>query len=347
MTNITPARNRRARALALATAAGIAASLLASCSSGATPEASADAATHPLYQDARAEGSLTWYTSVDTQTAEATADAFEEAYPGIRVNLQRLTTGQITARYAEERTAGASPADVVTVGDPVFYETAAAEGWFETELDLPSLEHWPADYYADGVALVSLIPLGVTYNSNTVTAPPETWEDVLDPAYEGKLQLGDPRNIPAYMQLYSLLLEEYGEDFLERLEAQSPTIYPSIVNATQTVASGGAALSMPGTNPTTQVVRAEGAPLGFVALSPTVGVEFSSAVATGSEHPAAGALFTDFLLSEYGQETLNVNAVSPLGELPGTEAMPADYQRIPSASLGDRVALIVKELGIE
>lgn len=258
-----------------------------------------------------------------------------------------MTTGQITARYAEERTAGASPADVVTVGDPDFYDEAAAAGWFQSDLDLPALEEWPTDYYADGVALVSLIPLGVTYNTNMVSTPPESWEDVLDPEYSGRIQLGDPRNVPAYMQLYYLLIDEYGDDFLADLDANSPTIFPSIVNATQTVASGGSQLSMPGTNPTTEVVKAEGAPLGFVALSPTVGVEFSSAVADGSANPNAGALFTDFILSAEGQEALNVNAVSPLGELPGTQPMPADYQQITSATAAERAADIVKELGIE
>lgn len=342
-------RTVRGRRMIAPLALGVAALLLASCSAGTTadPEAAEAAAENPLYESAREEGSLTWYTSLDTGTAEATIETFQEAYPGVTVQLQRLTTGQITARYSEERTAGSSPADVVTVGDPGFFEAAREKDWFETDPELPALEDWPADYYNDGVALLSMIPLGITYNTNQVDSPPKTWEDVLDSEYTGKIQLGDPRNVPAYLQLYALLLDEYGDGFLADLAAQKPTIFPSIVNATQTVASGGALLATPGTNPTTLVVKAEGAPIDFVALSPTVGVEFYSAIAKKSQHPNAGALFTDFLLTPEGQEAVSVNTVSPLEDIPGTQPMPEGYQRIETATAQKQLAVIVKELGIE
>ncbi|MFC4003639.1 extracellular solute-binding protein [Prauserella oleivorans] len=337
-------RGPRFRAVVRGCAAALALTTLAACASqNSDAETDTD---NPLYEAAKADGSLTWYTSVDTDTAEATAQAFEERYPGVSVQVQRLTTGQVTARYSQERTAGSSPADVVTVGDPEFFVSGREDGWFETKPELPSLDGWPKDSYDQGVALVSIVPLGVTYNTNLVKEPPQQWEDLLDPAYKGKIQFGDPRNVPAYLQLDYLLSRELGDDFLEKIAAQKPAIFPSIVNATQTVASGGAELSVPGTRPTTELVKAKGAPVEFIALSPTVGVEFSTALATDAPNADAGRLFYDYLLSKAGQEELNVNTVSPLGALPGTDPKPDGYEQIAPDEADAQRSTILGQLGL-
>jgi len=340
----------RIRSRLMLGAASVAAAVaLAGCSAGTAEPSSSGAANDAdaaLYSAAQSEGSLTWYTSIDPVTAQNVAEAFEKAYPGIQVDVQRLTTGEVTARYSQEREAGTSAADAVTVGDPAFFASGIEKGWFTSEPDLANAKTWPSDYVDDGVFLISIIPLGITYNTGSVKTPPTSWKDLLDPAYaNGRIQLGDPRNVPSYIQVLSLLQDTYGDDFLKSLAAQKPTIASSVTNATQAVASGAADILMTATKPTTEIVKAEGAPLEFVPMSPTVGVEMYHAVPTDAPHPNASELFNDYLLSEDGQIVVNVNTVSPLGDLSGTMPIPAEYKQISSADIDKNSILAV--LGIQ
>lgn len=341
-TSIAKTTSRRA-----VLAAGLTALALTAVGCSADPTGGEAAVEHPAYEAARAEGGLTWYTSIDPDTAQSVARSFEETFPGIRVEVLRLTTGQVVARYAQERAAGTSPAEVVTVGDPDFFEEGKSAGWFESDPTLENDDDWPAEYASDGVHLISMIPIGVTYNTDAVSTPPTQWSDVLDPQYaSGRIQYGDPRNVPAYMQLFSVLREE-DSSFLTEVAGKSPVLASSVVNATQTVAAGGADLLITGTKPTTEIVKAEGAPIEFAPMSPTVGVEFYSAVASGPSNPNAAILFEDYMLSERGQEVLNVNTVSPLGELPGTVPMPDDYRRIATADAKAQEPQILADLGVQ
>lgn len=319
---------------------------VSACGSSAAHQATADT-NNPLYATAKKEGSLTWYTSEDPTAADKVAKAFGDAYPGITVKVQRLTTGEITARYSKERDAGSSPADVLTIGDPDFLQEGVKKDWFESDPKLPNLKHFPSKYVNNGVALVSMIPLGITYNTNLVKHPPKTWKDALGPAYKGKIQLGDPRNVPAYMQLDYLLNKEFGSGFLKSMAANNPTIYPSLVNATQTVASGGAALAVPGTYQLTHDLQAKGAPINFAAISPTVGVEFYTASVKGAPHANAGHLFYDYLLSKEGQTVLNQSTSSPLGKLSGTQPLPGDYQQVSNATTAPGKPKILSALGLQ
>lgn len=350
---------RRARKVPLRLAAHAAAVAIASISLGtlaacgssssSTTASTADPAASSLHTGAAKEGTLTWYTSVDTDTANAVVSAFKQAYPDVNVELLRLTTGEVTARYAQERSAGSAPADVVTVGDPDFFDTGAQSKWFTSSLDgVPDAADWPKDDVTNGIARVSMIPLGITYNTDMVKTAPTSWQDVLDPAYAGgKLQIGDPRNVPAYMQLDVLLQRQLGTDFLKKVDAQKPQVFPSVVNAMQTVAAGGAAMLFPGTKATTDVLATQGAPVAFAAVSPTVGVEFYSGIASNATHPDAAKLFTDYLLSKDGQTVLNKNSVSPLGTLPGTNALPDGYQTLRSADITSDEPSVLAALGLE
>lgn len=341
-TSITKTTSRRA-----VLAAGLTALALTAVGCSAEPAGSEGTVQHPAYEAARGEGALTWYTSIDPDTAQSVARSFEETFPGVRVEVLRLTTGQIVARYAQERAAGTSPAEVVTVGDPDFFEEGKKTGWFEADPALENDDDWPSEFASEGVHLVSMIPIGVTYNTQNVTTPPTQWSDVLDAKYAGgRIQYGDPRNVPSYMQLFSVLRGE-DDTFLTKVAGQAPVMASSVVNATQTVAAGGADLLITGTKPPTEIVKAQGAPIEYSPMSPTVGVEFYSGVASGPQNPNAALLFEDFMLSEKGQEVLNVNTVSPLGELPGTVPMPKDYKRIATADAKAQETQILADLGIQ
>ena len=66
-----------------------------------------------LYQGAKAEGALNWYTTLSRTIGPAVVKAFEAKYPGIKVSMYRASSEEVTARLYQEANAGTRGADVV------------------------------------------------------------------------------------------------------------------------------------------------------------------------------------------------------------------------------------------
>lgn len=307
--------------------------------------------TEELYQAALEEGHLMWYTSQIPALDEATIAAFQDRYPGIEVEYLRLTSGQIATRYAGEREAGVVPADVMTTGNPEFFEKAFQDGWFIDSLDLPALEEWPDDFYADGLARSGVQPLLISYNTNLVAEAdvPETWEDLLDPKWKGKMLMGDPRNVPVYVGLAQILREEFGDEFLKKLGNQDLTLVPSIVPGSQEIAAGSASILIPLTDVLTSPLVDAGAPIKLALLEPTTGLEYFTALSTESQNPNAAKLFFNFLHSQQGQIAFaGPGGASPLGAVGGgAVAIPSGYINPPYDKAASNRDEILKLLGIE
>jgi iron(III) transport system substrate-binding protein len=55
-----------------------------------------------LYGGAKSEGMVTWYTSLAGDSYKAMARAFENKYPGVRVEMYRAGGSELVVRMAEE-----------------------------------------------------------------------------------------------------------------------------------------------------------------------------------------------------------------------------------------------------
>lgn len=337
--------------------------LLATACGGSSPaedagpagDAKPDSAEQELVAAAEADGSLTWYSVLPDASVEATVKAFESQFPGVKVNALRLSSGPMATRYSQERSAGANPADVMTISSPDFFREAYEKKWFETSLeDLPALEDWPEEYYNEGRATTGLLPLLIGYNTDQVpeSEAPDDWEQLLDPQWKGKMFLGDPRTVPAYLALAELWRQEYGEDFLRKFAQQDYTIVSSIVPGSQELAAGGGALVVPNSHTVLAPLIEQGAPVAASDFpSPTTGVEYVSAIATEGPKPAAARLFMNFLLSEEGQAVFNrgggTSVLGKVGE--DLRELPQDYRPLEPLleSANPRSAELLRLLGVE
>jgi ABC-type Fe3+ transport system substrate-binding protein len=315
-------------------------------SSGASSSADSVA---KLYAAAKTDGTLTWYTALDPTTAQNTVNAFNANYPGVTANFQRFTSGDLATRYSSEESAGSSPADVITVAAPPFLEAAEKQGWINTKPTLPDLASFPKAFYSAGEATVSVLPLGIGYNTNLVPKAdvPKTWKDVLSSKFTGKILYGDPRSVPTYMSLAYLLKQKVSSSFLTDLAAQKFTVVASVVPGTQTLAAGGASLLFPETQQLAETLP--GAPISIVIPSPTTGLVFKTVVTSHATHSSAAQLFEDFLLTPAGQAVVNANyGSSPLGNVGGNSiALPKGYVAPQDdAAAADQTTLLA-ELGIQ
>lgn len=121
------------------------------------------------------------------------SDPFEKSHAGLSVRLVPSESEDVVAQIKAAR--GASPYDVVTLGEPRQI-SAVDEGWIEQtpRAELPNL----ADVYPQFISACrnNGIPetyslIGIAYNPDKVPAP-RAWADLWKPEYKGKLGMTTP-----------------------------------------------------------------------------------------------------------------------------------------------------------
>src|SRR6478735_5902667 len=106
--------------------------------------------TPALIEAAKKEGKLAWYTSVDLPVAEKIAKAFEAAYPGITMKVERSGAERIFQRIGQEYQSKIYNCDVVNSSDAahlIIWKRASMLASFLPE-DVAKYfpkEHWDPD----------------------------------------------------------------------------------------------------------------------------------------------------------------------------------------------------------
>lgn len=277
-----------------------------------------DEETQALVNEAQEAGSVTLYSMVEESALREVASEFEAQYD-ITVEPVRLVSADLTQRFSSEASSGSSPADIVMVTDSPFYDDALDEGWItpfdEVELPESLAGDFPEDLYTrDGnTPMVSFVPTDMVYNTDAVESAPTSWEIYADPEYAGELQLAEVDSSPANVAFWSLMRNEYGDEFLENIAENEPSVSGGAVPGTQAVAAGEDALGHPGVLPVVESLKESGAPVEVASLTPTTGPEVGLALAENSPNPAGAKLLAAYLMSEEGNLHLNdaASQISP------------------------------------
>lgn len=332
--------------LALAAAAGL---VLAGCASDeptdppAEEGASGDTQLEDLIAAAQEEGSLVFYLTPPEATARELADAFFEAYE-IEAEFVRMTGGELAARYSAEVEAGAPAADLVIPSYDAFIDAGIDEGWLTglNDADIPGFDDFPEEGKIDDgkTAVVQFAPSGLSWNTDALgdLPVPDTFDDLADPQYEGKLLLTDPSSSQAYIQFWTMVADAYGMETVEAIAGNAVRLYNSVVPMTEALAAGEGAATGPNVGQVVAGAAASGAPVEFGLPDLTTGPEIVMALSTDAQSPNAARLFAHFVLSEEGQAILNA--------APGNisaynyDEMPPEYVRI------DRDAALENEQAI-
>src|SRR5699024_3961037 len=149
---------------------------------------------------------------------------------------------------------------------------------------------------------------------------PESWEDLLDPKWQGQILMVDPQASPTPVALLELLRETYGDEFLERLSEQEPDVVDSAGPGGQQVAAGAFAFNFPTAGGAhSQPLMDDDAPIDFVLMSPATLGTNEVVLPADSPNPNAGALFANFRLSMEGHRA--VCDTNPGYSLPSDEVL--------------------------
>src|SRR5260221_218608 len=287
-------------------AALLAAVLVAAAgASGASAQSDAD---KQLYEAAKKEGTLTWYSGVmDQALCEKVGQAFAAKYPGIRVDVTKTTSQVAFQRVLQDIKSGEVQSDVFTSTDASHFIYLKEKGALvkfapdNATKVVPAFQNIDPDgyYYVTWASLAAII-----YNTNKVKAAdaPKNWPDLLDPKWKDQVTVGSP-SFSGMVGVWSLALAKlYGWDYFTKLNAQKPQVGRSIDDAVTVLNSGERRVAL-GAASTALRSAAKGNPIAVIyPTDGAVAVVAPSAVIKGSKSPDAGKLFLDFMLSaEYSK----------------------------------------------
>ena len=261
-----------------------------------------------LYAGAKAEGKVTWYTSLAGDSYKKLAAAYEAKYPGVSVESYRATRQEMSARILAESQAQRYIADTMETTIPLlkllkdnkwlvpyYFSTIAKYPDNVKEKAPGGLVYWAIDRESH---------IGLSYNKNLIPAKvvPRNYEGLLRPELKDKIAFAGS---DTGVTVTGALLKFKGEEFVRKLKALNPAVHN---------VSGRALLDMVisgevGVSPSTfrnhvEVSLKAGAPIEWIPMDVVPANSGSTAVLAKAPHPNAALLLADFILGPGGQKVL-------------------------------------------
>lgn len=286
---------------------------------------------------------LTLYCSTQIEWCEKVVTAFE-AQSGIRAAMTRKSSGEVLAQLIAERRNPKGDVWFGGTGDAHLQaaELALTEPYRSPRLD--QLHPWAIDPAGRGEHRTTGIymgALGFGFNQEWLDArglpAPKKWSDLLDPAYAGEIQLGNPSSSGTAYTALATFVQLFGEDeafrFLKKLDR----------NVNQYTLSGAAPIRAAARGETgvgivflhdAMTEKLAGFPITLVGPEDGTGYEIGCvSVVRGARHLASAQAFVDFVLSPEGQA---LGAEAKAYQIPSNKRAPVH----PQAPTVDQLRLI-------
>src|SRR6478736_9453074 len=126
------------------------------------------AITPELIDAAKKEGRIVFYSSMDLPVGEKLGKAFEAAYPGISVQIERSGSERLFTRVGQEFSSNIRAADIINTSDASHIITWKKNGWLMPFVPEDVARYFPETYRdPDGMSATSRIYLSsIAYNTN-------------------------------------------------------------------------------------------------------------------------------------------------------------------------------------
>lgn len=288
-------------------------------SAGEAPDTSVDAggaseagegAEDPLealYKAALEEGQVEYWSATDPEIVNGYIAAFEETYPGIDVNYFQIRPGDSVPRTLAEASAGQVNYDIgegrisaiapLLVRDLVAHHTDWQDVFGDAIPDEAILH--------DGRLLVrTSLAYPILYNTSRLSPEelPESWEDLLDETWRGRILIEERGNAFGYLAL------EWGvEDtiaYAEALSQMDPVYVRGGYTVMEQLLGGVADIAIGGYLYDVYDKASEGLPVDWVRVSPMGSGTTTMYLLKESPNPNAAKLFAGWLTSQEGQEAI-------------------------------------------
>ena len=180
-----------------------------------------------LLEGAKAEGKITWYTSLSGVYREL-VDAFKKKYPDIAIDVYRGGSTDLGPRLLNEAQAGRFVADALE-STPGLLMLLRERGILKPYVS-PELSRYPdeAKTKSDGARVYWVTDreayLGFGYNTKMIPAAdvPKNFQDLLRPELKGKLAVTTESSTS---RVIGSMIKIKGEEFVKRLQAQDMRLF--------------------------------------------------------------------------------------------------------------------------
>ena len=271
-----------------------------------TAAAETTAPEQSLIDAAKAEGELVVYGSCEEEYLAAACEHFEELY-GIKVQYQRLSTGEVQAKIEEEN--GNPSADVWFGGTTDPYNVVAAEGLLEA-YEAENASHLLGSQYRDPDGYWYGIYkgiLGFMVNKDELARmnleAPADWQDLLKSEYKGLIGLSNYNAAGTAKLVINTMIQKYGHDegiqYLVDLDKNIQVYTKSGSGPSKNVGTGECVIGIGFLHDgITQIV--DNGYENVQLIIPSSGTSFeigATAIFKGAKHPNAAKLWVEYALS--------------------------------------------------
>lgn len=172
-----------------------------------------------------ARGKVMIYTSIYPDIIELMKPELVKAFPEIDVEFFQGGTESVITKITGEIEAKSIQADLLMVADPSYYLTLQEKGVLE-KYDFAERKNTTmkdTEGYWTGVRISNMI---IAYNSDKVSDAdaPKTWEDLLDPKWNGKVAIPNPLLSGSAFASVAAISEKYGWDYFTKLRANGAVV---------------------------------------------------------------------------------------------------------------------------
>ena len=260
-----------------------------------------------LIAGARAEGKVTWYTSLAGSSYKELAQGFEKKY-GVKVDVYRAASNDLMARVSAEAKARQYLVDTIETTLPLL-KSLREDGLLAVYAS-PHLQKYPAHakekagngLYYWGVNRESFI--GVGYNPNAIPAGavPKNFDGLLNPQLKGKMGM---TTSDTGVRMMGAILKFKGDGFASKLKAQDISLHSVSGRAMADLAiSGEVPISPSIFRDHAMESKLKGAPIDWVAMEGVPTNAGATSIVYQAPHPHGAVLMADFILSPEGQKIL-------------------------------------------
>ena len=255
-----------------------------------------------------AQEKIMLYTSVPTNIMSAIEEAFENENPDIDLEFVRAGTGKIKTRINTEAEAGKIEADLIWVAEFSYYDSLKELTIGDTKgvllrYESPKAEGIPAglkdaEGYYCGARMINEV---IAYNTNLVSDPPRTWEELLDPKWKGQVALADVSYSGAALVAMGALTDKYGIEYYQKLRENDAAVLQAHGGLTQSIIAGEYKVGI-SLDYMIRQKKAAGSPINLIYPDDgAIAIPSPIAIIATTEHPDAAKVFVDYILSVDGQ----------------------------------------------
>jgi iron(III) transport system substrate-binding protein len=301
------------------------------------------------YDKAKAEGKLVIYGVGNPELYNPVKAAFEAEFPGITIEGVDQRGRETREKILAEQNSKTFVVDVAISGpdtQAALIQEKVTDDFSSQFIDkvVPDLK---PQYAASNPRVVNIYTVAVNTNLVPADQEPKSWNDVLNPKWQGKLAMDDPRGSGPGGTIMSGVEAVLGNEWSAKLASQKVFFATQAGPLWAGINRGEYAMFLSGQHTDVIAQKQQGAPVKQVRPAEGIGLTpTAQSLIKNAPHSNAAKLWIDWSLSEKGQQLLGdlgygpvrqgINPKLPEASLANTKILPRDDDAAGFQSLEER-----------